>query len=208
MSVTDEKILLKQAATGDSAAFEKLVLKYQSQVYNFCFRIMGNSEDAADMTQETFLKVWRNSDSFHGDSSFATWLFRLASNTCLDQLRSMKRKPTLPLTLTDQEGEEQSLEVPDTAPSPEESLVKKEERELLQAAMSALDAEQRQLLTLRVVNDMSYTEIAQALSLKEGTVKSRLARARENLRKKLENFGNKTEFPSSKKQKGGRGDAM
>ena len=100
------------------------------------------------------------------------------------------------------------MEVPDSAPSPEEQLVKKEDSVLLQEAMSSLDAEQRQILTLRVVNDLSYTEIAQVLSLKEGTVKSRLARAREHLRKKLENFGNKTEFPSSKKQKGGRGDAM
>ena len=208
MSVTEEKTWLKQAAKGDSTAFEKLVLKYQSQVYNFCFRIMGNSEDAADMTQETFLKVWRNLESFHGEASFATWLFRLASNTCLDQLRSMKRRPTLPMTLTDRDGEEQTMEVPDSAPSPEEQLVKKEDSVLLQEAMSSLDAEQRQILTLRVVNDLSYTEIAQALSLKEGTVKSRLARAREHLRKKLENFGNKTEFPSSKKQKGGCGDAM
>ena len=156
------------------------------------------------MTQETFLKAWRNLESFRSDASFSTWLYRLASNACLDQLRSARRRPVQSLTVADADGEEQTLEVPDNAPSPEDSLICKEERELLQKAMGALDPQERQILTLRVVNDLSYTQIAEALDLKEGTVKSRLARARDHLRKKLENFGNKTDPPSSKKQKGGR----
>ncbi len=204
----DEKKWLKQAADGDPKAFEQLVVKYQTPIYNFCLRIVGNSEDAADMTQETFLKVWRSLDSFHGESAFSTWLFRLASNTCLDYLRSLKRKPVLPLTVADADGEEQTMDVADEAPSPEDSLIIKEERSALQEAMGSLDAEQRQILTLRVVNDLSYTEIAQVLNLKEGTVKSRLARAREHLRKKLEKIGNKSGFETSKKQKGGHGNAV
>ncbi len=204
----DEKKWLKQAASGDQKAFEHLVIKYQTPIYNFCLRIVGNSEDAADMTQETFLKVWRNLEGFHGESAFSTWLFRLASNTCLDYLRTLKRRPVLPLAVNDSDGEEQTMDVADEAPSPEEALLAKEERSLLQEAMSALDAEQRQILTLRVVNDLSYTEIAQVLSLKEGTVKSRLARAREHLRKKLEKLGNKSDFETSKKQKGGHGNAV
>ena len=208
MSTIEEKDWLKKAAKGDSAAFEQLVLKYQTQVYNLCFRIMGNAEDAADMAQETFLKAWRNLESFHGEAAFSTWLYRLASNACMDQLRSMRRRPVQSLTVTDTEGEEQTIDVPDSAPSPEDNLINKEERELLQKAMSALDPQERQILTLRVVNDLSYTEISEVLDLKEGTVKSRLARAREHLRKKLENFGNKTNSATSKKQKGGRGNEM
>lgn len=208
MSTIEEKEWLKKATKGDAAAFEQLVLKYQTQVYNLCFRVMGNAEDAADMTQETFLKAWRNLESFHGEASFSTWLYRLASNTCLDQLRSIRRRPVQSLTVTDTEGEEQTMDVPDSAPSPEDSLINKEERELLQKAMRALDPQERQILTLRVVNDLSYTEISEVLDLKEGTVKSRLARARDHLRKKLENFGNKTDSETSKKQKGGRGNEM
>ena len=208
MSTIEEKEWLKKAANGDTAAFEQLVLKYQTQVYNLCFRILGNAEDAADITQEAFLKAWRNLGSFHGEASFSTWLYRLASNACMDQLRSMRRRPVGSLTVTDDEGEEQTMDVPDSAPSPEESLISKEERSLLQEAMSALDPQERQILTLRVVNDLSYTEISEVLDLKEGTVKSRLARARDHLRKKLESFGNKTDFATSKKQKGGRGNEM
>lgn len=208
MSVTEEKKWLKKAAAGDPNAFEQLVVKYQTQVYNLCLRVTGNSEDAADMTQETFLKAWRNLESFHGESAFSTWLYRLASNTCLDHLRSVKRRPVLPLTVSDDGGEEQTVDIADSAPSPEEALIGKEERELLEEAMSSLDTEQRQILTLRVVNDLSYTEIAQVLSLKEGTVKSRLARARNNLRKKLEKIGNKSDPPTSKRQKGGHKNAV
>lgn len=208
MSTIEEKDWLKKAAKGDSAAFEQLVLKYQTQVYNLCFRVMGNAEDAADMAQETFLKAWRNLESFHGEAAFSTWLYRLASNACMDQLRSMRRRPVQSLTVTDTEGEEQTIDVPDSAPSPEDNLINKEERELLQKAMGALDPQERQILTLRVVNDLSYTEISEVLDLKEGTVKSRLARARDHLRKKLENFGNKTNSATSKKQKGGRGNEM
>lgn len=208
MSTIEEKDWLKKAAKGDSAAFEQLVLKYQTQIYNLCFRVMGNAEDAADMAQETFLKAWRNLESFHGEAAFSTWLYRLASNACMDQLRSMRRRPVQSLTVTDTEGEEQTIDVPDSAPSPEDNLINKEERELLQKAMGALDPQERQILTLRVVNDLSYTEISEVLDLKEGTVKSRLARARDHLRKKLENFGNKTNSAASKKQKGGRGNEM
>ncbi len=208
MRITEEKKWLKKAAAGDPNAFEQLVVKYQTQVYNLCLRMTGNPEDAADMTQETFLKAWRNLEGFHGEAAFSTWLYRLASNACLDYLRSVKRRPVLPLTVSDDDGEEQTVDIADSTSSPEEALISKEERELLQEAMSSLDPEQRQILTLRVVNDLSYTEIAQVLSLKEGTVKSRLARARNNLRKKLEKIGNKSDPPTSNKQKGGHENAV
>lgn len=203
----DEKKLLKKAAAGSAEAFEQLVLTYQTPIYNLCLRMTGNPEDAADMTQESFLKAWRSLEGFHFESAFSTWLYRLASNTCLDFLRSVKRRKQFSLTMEDADGETQLLDLPDPAPTPEASLLSAEESALLAAAMRQLDPEQQRILTLRVVNDLSYTEIAAVLDIKEGTVKSRLARARENLRKKLLQSGNKTEAKSSNThiRKGGRG---
>lgn len=200
----DDANWVKKAQKGDSTAFEQLVLAHQNQIYRLCFRMLGNAEDAADMTQETFLKVWRNLDRFQGDAAFSTWLYRLASNCCLDFLRSQKRRPTVSMTTEDDDGEEQTIEVADDSATPEEELLLKEERSEIARAMASLDEEQRQILSLRVVNDLSYTEIAEILDIKEGTVKSRLARARENLRKKLLQIRNKTDGSSSKRQIGGQ----
>ena len=199
----DEKKWLKQAAKGSAEAFEQLVIKYQTTVYNLCLRMTGDPEDAADMTQEAFLKAWRNLDSFQGNAAFSTWLYRLASNTCLDHLRSLKRRPQLSLMMEDEDGETQELDVADPTPDPEAQVIALDEQSRLNEALQSLEPEQRQILILRAVNGLSYTEIAQTMELKEGTVKSRLARARDQLRKILEKNGNKSPIPSSKKQKGG-----
>ncbi len=196
-NIIEEKKIIKKAAAGSADAFEQLLLKYQTPIYNLCLRMTGNPEDAADMTQEAFLKAWRSLSSFQFESSFSTWLYRLTTNTCLDYLRSLKRRPQCSLTVEDDEGEEQVLDVTDEAPTPEEALLSAEERSQLVHALSQLEASQRQIITLRVVNDLSYAEIAEILDVKEGTVKSRLARARDNLRKKLLQIGNKSELPAS-----------
>ena len=198
-----EHIWVKKAASGDADAFEQLVLKYQTPIYNLCFRMVGNAEDAADLSQESFLKAWNHLSSFHFEAAFSTWLYRLASNTCLDFLRSVKRHPQVSLTVEDNDGEEATLDIPDSAPSPEESLISSEEAALLARAMAELEPEQRQILTLRVVNEMSYADIADILRIREGTVKSRLSRAREALRKKLLIIGNNPFSLSSNHQKGG-----
>ena len=114
----EEKKIIKKAVAGSPEAFEQLVLQYQNPIYNLCLRITGNPEDAADMTQESFLKAWRNLESFHFEAAFSTWLYRLASNTCLDFLRSAKRRRELSLTVEDESGESQLLDLPDPAPTP------------------------------------------------------------------------------------------
>ncbi len=184
--------LIKKAAKGDPNAFETLMLQYQTPVYNLCYRILGNPEDAADMTQETFLKAWKNLEGFHMESSLSTWLYRLANNCCLDLLRSKKRKPTISIVREDDDGEELSFDPVDPSPQPDELLIRKEENAILKEALLSLDEQQRAILTLRVVNDMSYEDIGSVLQIKEGTVKSRLARARENLRKKVLQLRNKS----------------
>lgn len=183
MSSIDENKYIKKAIAGDTDALARLVELYQPQVYRLAFRMTNHPEDAADLTQEIFLKAWSNLDKFEFKSAFSTWLYRLASNLCIDFLRNARRRQTIPLVFEDGEGEEQRIDVVDPAPQPEDAVIAAERQSLLSAAMEALEPEHREILTLRVVNDLSYTDIAQILGVKEGTVKSRLARAREKLRK-------------------------
>ena len=210
----DEKHMIRLAADGDMAAFEQLVTTHQPAIYRLALRMTGNPEDAADMTQEAFLRAWRGLGSFQADSSLSTWLFRLTSNVCIDFLRAARRHLVVPISGLDADGEEYTLDAPDPAKLPEEELLAREEREELRAAIDSLALhnvrrllapEQRLILSLRVENDLSYTDIAAVLGVREGTVKSRLARARDQLRKKLSQSGNKAAAASSNPQKGGRG---
>lgn len=203
MSPIDEKVYVQQAAAGAADAFEYLLRQYQSQIFNLCLRLTGNREDAADMTQEAFLRAWNGLPNFHFEAAFSTWLYRLASNVCLDHLRALKRRPKVSLTVEDEEGETHELSITDDAPTPEEAVIRVEESARLQQALQALDPEQRQILTLRAINGLSYTDIAAILEVKEGTVKSRLARARDALRKKYNYFGNNSVFAPSNQKKGG-----
>ena len=184
----DEKHMIRLAADGDMAAFEQLVTTHQPAIYRLALRMTGNPEDAADMTQEAFLRAWRGLGSFQADSSLSTWLFRLTSNVCIDFLRAARRHLVVPISGLDADGEEYTLDAPDPAKLPEEEL---------RAAMDLLAPEQRLILSLRVENDLSYTDIAAVLGVREGTVKSRLARARDQLRKKLSQSGNKAAAASS-----------
>ena len=192
--------LVRQAAHGSTAAFEQLVLTYQTQVYNLALRMAGNQEDALDLSQEAFLKAWRGLSSYRFDSAFSTWLYRLTSNVCIDFLRRQKKQKSIPLQFTDEDNEERELSVPDPAPGPEEALLARSEREQVALALSRLEPEYREALTLRVINGLSYTEIAQILGIREGTVKSRIARAREKMRAAMQKSGNKPTGVSSKRR--------
>ena len=193
----DEREIIERVLAGDNDAFGLLVEAYQTRVYNLALRLCGNRDDAFDLAQESFFRAWRSLSGFQFESSFSTWLFRLCSNICLDWLRAKKRRPTVSMSTVDDEGEESQLELPDPGKSPEELLLDAEEREALARAMNQLPVEYREILTLRAIQDLSYTEIAEILKIKEGTVKSRLSRARLALRNKLLQNGNKTASDSS-----------
>lgn len=196
-------ILIHRAAKGDEAAFEQLLTQHEKSVYNLCLRMTGNPEDAMDVSQEVFLRVWKNLSSYQYDAAFSTWLFRIASNACIDFLRAKKRRNDVSLTMQDEnDGEDKELAVPDETPLPEEQLLAKEQQSAVMKAMNELPPDFREILQLRVVEELPYEEIAEILDIKVGTVKSRLARARELLRKNLE-AGNFFEAASSKKT--GRG---
>lgn len=193
----DEKTIIEQVLAGDTNAFGQLVEQYQDRVYNLALRMCGNRDDAFDLAQDAFFRAWRGLAGFQFESSFSTWLFRLTANVCLDWLRAKKRRPTVSLTTVDDEDEEVQLDLPDPGKSPEELLLAAEDRAALMKALNDLPVEYREILTLRAINDLSYAEIAGILKLREGTVKSRLSRARTALRNKLLQNGNKSDSESS-----------
>ena len=196
-----DELLIRRAQRGDADAFEQLLLEHQKNVYNLCYRMAGNPDDAMDLSQETFLRAWRCLDQYQFASAFSTWLYRLCSNICIDFLRRRRRQQTVPLTFEDADGEEQTYAVPDAQPLPEEQVELKLTRETLAAAMAQLLPEHRAVLQLRVVNEMSYEQIADVLDIQIGTVKSRLSRARNQLKKILER-GNLSRRASSDSMEG------
>ena len=196
-----DELLIRRAQRGDADAFEQLLLEHQKNVYNLCYRMAGNPDDAMDLSQETFLRAWRCLDQYQFASAFSTWLYRLCSNICIDFLRKRRRQQTVPLTFEDADGEEQTYAVPDAQPLPEEQVELKLTRETLAAAMAQLLPEHRAVLQLRVVNEMSYEQIADVLDIQIGTVKSRLSRARNQLKKILER-GNLSRRASSECMEG------
>lgn len=196
-----DELLIRRAQHGDADAFEQLLLEHQKNVYNLCYRMAGDPDDAMDLSQETFLRAWRCLDQYQFASAFSTWLYRLCSNICIDFLRKRRRQQTVPLTFEDADGEEQTYAVPDVQPLPEEQVELKLTRETLAAAMAQLLPEHRAVLQLRVVNEMSYEQIADVLDIQIGTVKSRLSRARNQLKKILER-GNLSRRASSESMEG------
>ena len=201
MRILQDELLIRRAQRGDADAFEQLLLEHQKNVYNLCYRMAGNPDDAMDLSQETFLRAWRCLDQYQFASAFSTWLYRLCSNICIDFLRRRRRQQTVPLTFEDADGEEQTYAVPDAQPLPEEQVELKLTRETLAAAMAQLLPEHRAVLQLRVVNEMSYEQIADVLDIQIGTVKSRLSRARNQLKKNLER-GNLSRRASSESMEG------
>lgn len=181
-----EDLLIKRAQSGDIAAFEALIEAYEQKVFHIAYRMAGNLDDAADMAQEILLKIFRNVGKFKGESKFSTWVYRVATNTCLDELKKAKRKATYSLDEEFETGEGQlGVEVADTAPTPEQRVEGQEIRDAITEAISRLSEEHRQIIILRDINGLTYEEVADILDCSLGTVKSRISRAREQLRKIL-----------------------
>ena len=202
MTVFFENEIIRSVLRGNVNDFEKLVTAYEKNVYSLALRMVGDPEDAADMTQETFIKAYRALSSFRGDSKFSSWLYRIASNVCLDFLRSRSRHPQVSLSTVD-EDDRATFELPDMRQNPEEQLMKKLGMEAVRRGLEQLPEQQRQILVLRELGGLSYAELAQTLGLEEGTVKSRIFRARKRLCALLLCDGNISDGAASVSGKGG-----
>lgn len=203
MTREQEYLIVQQVLEGDTNAFEELVLEYEKKVYNVALRILGNSEDAADMTQEAFIKAYNSLSGFRGDSKFSVWLTRIVSNLCLDFLRSRNRRPTISLSMEDDDGDDVQMDIADTRQSPELLLERSLTRESVRRGLRSLPEDYREILLLREIQGLSYDEIAAALNIEVGTVKSRIFRGRKKLCDYLIKDGNIPEFASSGKTRGG-----
>lgn len=197
-----EEQLIRRAQQGDNGAFEELLLLHQKKVYNLCLRMSANPDDALDLSQEAFLRAWRSLGQYQFEASFSTWLFRLTSNICIDFLRRKKRRQEPSLTESyDDSDEGAELSVPDAQPGPEQQAMTNETKIELARAMEQLSPEHREILQLRVIEDLQYEQIADILGVRVGTVKSRLARARLSFRKILK-AGNYFDSASSEPVEG------
>lgn len=174
----NEKELIKRSISGDVSSFEQLINQYQKMAYNVAYRIMGNQEDAKDMTQEALIKVFKSLKRFRMDASFSTWLYRIVMNTCKDELRKKKMK-TISIDQTyETSSGEVKMELEDEKLGPEGKLLQKETQFFVQEALQTLPEANRTVLVLRDIKGFSYDEISEVLNLPKGTVKSRINRGR------------------------------
>lgn len=183
-----EENLIERSKKDDFEAFESLVSLYQKPILNFTYRMLGNIEDAEDVTQEVFVKAYKGIKSFDGKSSFKTWIYKIASNCAMDELRKRKRRGIDKSTSLFAENEDGEVELPIQSEDgvPEKSLQQKEVQRVLADALNQLNEEHKSVLIMRDVLNLSYEEIASSQGLSLGTVKSRISRGRLILRKILE----------------------
>jgi RNA polymerase sigma-70 factor (ECF subfamily) len=176
-----ERVMLSKLRRRDRRAFEALVHAHQDRVFDFCFRMVADREEASDLVQEIFVSIHQNLDKFRMDAKLSTWIYRICKNHCLNRLKYLKRRGR---GRSDEYGEvsESALQAAVGSPTkPDDALVANRERELVQRAMRELDEEQRLLIALRDIQGLTYEEIVEITDLPEGTVKSRLHRGREKL---------------------------
>lgn len=184
-----ESELIKKSAEGNGDAFEKLIAPYMQPIVNHAYMMLGDKEDAYDMAQETFVKAFVSVKSFGGQSSFKTWLFKIATNVCLDFLRKKKRRPNvLSLTAVGEDANAVMCDVADTESSPDTIAESNELKDIILKAIGSLDAEYRAAIALRELEGMDYKSISKILGVSLGTVKSRINRARLQLREKLSKY--------------------
>jgi RNA polymerase sigma-70 factor (ECF subfamily) len=181
----DDFNLINRFKDGDASAFDEIIFKYQDKLYNLCRHMLGNAHDAGDAAQDVFLKAYQNLNRFKPDSSLHTWLYRIAVNTCIDY----RRKPFFEsLFKNSKEGDVFVIDQPSDSSSPEKLYESKEIGNAIQFALGRLSEKLRTVIVLKEIEGLSYEEISEVLDVSIGTVKSRISRAREELKELLKNF--------------------
>jgi RNA polymerase sigma-70 factor (ECF subfamily) len=187
MTVTDDFTLIRLIQTGDHQAFELLVRRYQRKVANLIYLTMGNRDGVEDIAQEVFIRVYRSLPKFKFDASFFSWLYRITMNLCIDEIRKRKIRRVLSLDYLTEDTLEKSRKSKDYAMA-SDSVLAEEKRQVIQSALQRLTPEHREVLVLREYQDLSYIEIAETLGLRLEAVKSRIFRARMELKNLLSNY--------------------
>ena len=186
--MADEGKLIKSCKEGDLYSFEILVSNYEKAVYNIAYRMVQNEEDAFDLSQEIFLKVYKAIHKFDEKSKFSTWIYRVATNTCLDFLRKSKKRQnivSLDANIGSDDKDDLFMQIEDKDANTHDIVERKFKNQELIEALNKLSPEHRIVIVLKDIQGLSHEEIAKALKLNVGTVKSRISRARENLKKIL-----------------------
>lgn len=178
----DEKELIKRILKGETDEFSYFIKEYQNEIFNLCFSIVKNRDDALDLTQEAFLLAFKNLKNFKGRSAFSTWIYRIAYNLSIN---FVKKRGEI-LNIIDRDEEEAEFQIEDTKSSIWEEIEKEERIRLINEGLNRLETFDRLIIELREVNNLSYEELSQILSLPIGTIKSRLFRAREKLKREIE----------------------
>ena len=180
--------LVKSAAEGDDNAFSEIVKTFEKPIYNMAMQTLRHREDALDLSQDVFLKLWRSLPSFRGECSVASFVMKIAKNTMLDRLRQKSTRQTLSLSQDNDDGEVEEYEIPDpnVDSNPAAAYERQEQINAVRQAIAELNAEHREMILMRDIQGLSYDEIGEILELEAGTVKGRLFRARAALKKILE----------------------
>jgi RNA polymerase sigma-70 factor (ECF subfamily) len=188
MSTPNDWDLVARARSGDTRAFEELVRRYQTPVIHFCQRMLGSTQEAEDIAQDSFVRIYRHLDRLRPDAKFSTVLFGIARNLTLNYIRDMGRRGRgVTDSLTRDDETERSLEAPQRGP--DEVARVNEIQDVIEQGLALLSEEHREVLVLREVQGLDYDTIGDIIGCRKGTVKSRLARAREQLRMRLQELG-------------------
>jgi len=188
-SYREDTVLIRAVQTGDKAAFDELVLKHKDRLFNLVYWFLGDYHEANDCAQETFIKVFKSINKFRFESAFSTWLYRIAINTCKNRIKSSAyrwKKKTVSLEISNgSKNGNPCSEIVNGSPTPVMALEKKEKMMRIQKAINSLPEEQNQVVVLRDIQGLSYQDISDITGLNLGTVKSRLARGRLELKNQL-----------------------
>ena len=186
----EDREIIEKFLEGDITYFDKLVLKYKQMVFNVCLKMLGDYDEALEVTQDIFLKVYESLKNFRFEAKFSTYLYKITLNSCRSRLKALRRKKKIEYFSIDEpfETTEGGLkrEFESSCPNPKEVLEEKEKQSLVIKALFSLNPEYREILILRDIEGLEYKEIAKILNINLGTVKSRLNRARNILKEKLE----------------------
>jgi len=182
---TSSSELIKQAIAGDESAYKQLLENYRGAIYNLLYKMVRNREETEDLVQEAFMKAFHALPTFNEEYAFSTWLYKIAINNCIDHMRKKRLKTySINKPVQSKDGE-LGREFPDTSMSPDKNILSEEKSKIIAAAIDELSENYKVAIILRHTEEKSYEEIAAILNIPLGTVKARIFRAREMLKKKL-----------------------